>query len=642
MVGLPARGKTLISQKVCRYLQWLGITTKVFNVGNYRRKLHGAHQLHNFFDPHNPEGERSRREAATEALNDMIYWFKKEQGVVAFYDATNSTRSRREMLLAACTKHNIQVMFIESICQDEALVLHNIMDVKLSSPDYKDMDPEQAAADFKARIVHYEEAYETITEDNLTYIKLINVGSQVIINHIQGYLQSRIVYYLMNLHIAPRSIFFSRHGESLYNVMGKLGGDSDLSARGKQYAKSLPLLITTHLGNSEQLTVWTSTLRRTIQTAQHLTYPKLAWKALDELDAGVCDGMTYEEIEQQYPEDFANRDEDKFNYRYRGGESYRDVVVRLEPVIMDLERQRNILIIGHQAILRCIYAYFMNHSHEKLPYIKIPLHTLIQLTPKAYTCEEKRYKVDIEAVDTHRPKPRAGAPKTDAGQPMDHIPTEAEAKSGKNASITTTTMSTTTFRDSPYSTRHNSDYGTSRSDKVKDKEPAVAGSGALEDTARAIQAALVDRATSGSVADPAVTLPLSNIKTPSADSGPDVSGPSVPASTPPLSPVPSQVPDAAADHKVTHGSEAEGAPQGPSIASSSSNISTPAAAVNLTIETDKHVRHNLVKGDASLHPAIAWQEGTEYERTAGASPRDPVISPGGRLLPKKKENWHFP
>jgi 6-phosphofructo-2-kinase/fructose-2,6-biphosphatase 2 len=80
-------------------------------------------------------------------------------------------------------------------------------------------------------------------------------------------------------------------------------------------------------------------------------------------------------------------------------------VLRLEPVIMDLERQGNILIIGHQAILRCIYAYFMNYNQEDLPYIKIPLHTVIELTPKAYGCDEKRYKVDIEAVDTHRPKP---------------------------------------------------------------------------------------------------------------------------------------------------------------------------------------------------------------------------------------------
>ena len=65
-----------------------------------------------------------------------------------------------------------------------------------------------------------------------------------------------------------------------------------------------------------------------------------------------------------YPEDYAARDDDKYNYvrlpiailtsadyetqRYRGGESYRDVVVRLEPVIMELERQENILLVCHQ------------------------------------------------------------------------------------------------------------------------------------------------------------------------------------------------------------------------------------------------------------------------------------------------------
>jgi hypothetical protein len=60
--------------------------------------------------------------------------------------------------------------------------------------------------------------------------------------------------------------------------------------------------------------VWTSTLRRTIQTASKLNYPKLTWKSLDELDAGVCDGMTYEEIAVHYPDDYAARDDDKYNY----------------------------------------------------------------------------------------------------------------------------------------------------------------------------------------------------------------------------------------------------------------------------------------------------------------------------------------
>jgi 6-phosphofructo-2-kinase/fructose-2,6-biphosphatase 2 len=82
----------------------------------------------------------------------------------------------------------------------------------------------------------------------------------------------------------------------MFNVSGRIGGDADLSKNGRLFAESLPGLIQENLGD-QQLTVWTSTLKRTIQTAEFLSYPQLNWKALDELDAGVCDGLTYEEIE---------------------------------------------------------------------------------------------------------------------------------------------------------------------------------------------------------------------------------------------------------------------------------------------------------------------------------------------------------
>ena len=118
----------------------------------------------------------------------------------------------------------------------------------------------------------------------------------------------------------------------------------------------------------------------------------------------MCDGLTYQEIQEQYPEDFKARDDDKYNYRYRGGESYRDVVIRLEPIIMELERSENIIIVTHQAVLRCIYAYYMNVPQEKSPWMEVPLHTLIKLTPKAYSTEEQRYKANIPAVSTFREK----------------------------------------------------------------------------------------------------------------------------------------------------------------------------------------------------------------------------------------------
>jgi hypothetical protein len=77
---------------------------------------------------------------------------------------------------------------------------------------------------------------------------------------------------------------------------------------------------------------------------------------------------------------------------------------------MELERQRNILIIGHQAVLRCLYAYFMKIPLDELPYIKIPLHTVISITPRAHGCDEERYTLDIPAVDTHRDPRKSSKP----------------------------------------------------------------------------------------------------------------------------------------------------------------------------------------------------------------------------------------
>ncbi|CAD6502948.1 BgTH12-02622 [Blumeria graminis f. sp. triticale] len=407
MVGLPARGKSLIAQKACRYLRWLSVDAKVFNVGCYRRKQ-AAKPPASFFDVNNPEGERMRRAAAEEAMKEMLLWFQGG-GTIAFFDATNSSKSRRQWIKNECDANGIETLYVESKCDDEELIMSNILEVKTTSPDYDGQDPEEAARDFRDRISNYEKVYETIgeSENHLTYVKILNVGRQVIINLIQDYLQSRVVYFMMNLHIKRRSIWLSRHGESQWNVLGKIGGDAELSARGEEYARLLPTLVDKSLqGEEHPLTIWTSTLKRTIATARHLpvAYNQLQWKALDELDSGVCDNMTYAEIKEEFPEDFEARDHDKYNYRYRGGESYRDIVTRLEPIIMELERSENILIVTHQAILRCIYAYFMNKDHVKSPWMNVPLHTLIKLTPNAYGCEVELFKTDIAAVSTWRGK----------------------------------------------------------------------------------------------------------------------------------------------------------------------------------------------------------------------------------------------
>lgn len=76
MVGLPARGKTYISKKLSRYLNWIGINTKVFNLGEYRRHATDAYRSHEFFRPDNEKAMAIRQHCAEMALEDVCQWLE--------------------------------------------------------------------------------------------------------------------------------------------------------------------------------------------------------------------------------------------------------------------------------------------------------------------------------------------------------------------------------------------------------------------------------------------------------------------------------------------------------------------------------------------------------------------------------------
>lgn len=398
MVGKPARGKTHIARKITRYLNWRGHETKLFNVGNYRRRHLGAAQPARFFDPSNDEGVDARRRMAIAALDDLKRWLATK-GDVAIYDATNSTRHRRHLLQTFASENELQLIFIESICDDPNIVEANILETKVSSPDYKGVASVTAVEDFRKRIQFYTNAYEPLQDAEGSWVKIIDVGRQVITNEITGYIPSRLVFFLMNLHIQPPTIWMTRHGQSQFNQSGRIGGDSPLSEAGEQFALDLNKYVSQHLPDT--ISVWTSTLQRTIATARHLPFHRRALKELDEINAGICDGLTYRQIEDSHPSEFAARQLDKYRYRYPQGESYRDIIRRLDPIIIDIERNRSpLLIVAHQAILRALYAYLMEKPPEDCPHLPIPLHTLIQLQPKTYGCSESRVTFSSPSGDS--------------------------------------------------------------------------------------------------------------------------------------------------------------------------------------------------------------------------------------------------
>ncbi|MGD0674674.1 MAG: 6-phosphofructo-2-kinase/fructose-2,6-bisphosphatase [Polyangiaceae bacterium] len=418
MVGLPARGKTFTARKVARYLSWLGYKTRVYNVGSYRRARLGSYQPHSFFDPRNEPGHSARRAVALAALDDLLA-FLAEGGEVAIYDATNNTRDRRALVRSRCAEQGVDVVFVESICNDPEIVEANIRANKARSPDYEGVPEEEAVDDFRMRIAHYRRGYEEVEEDEGAFVKIIDVGRRMSLHRVHGYLLTRVVHFLLNLHVQPRVIWMTRHGESAFNMIGRIGGDAPLSDAGRAYAEQLGLAARERMGS--ELVVWTSTLRRTIETAEALHVPFRAWRALDEIDAGVCDGMTYSEIAEVMPHEFEARAADKFRYRYPRGESYQDVIQRLEPVIFELERERSpLLVIGHQAVLRALYAYIMDRPPQECPFVSIPLHTILELEPAAYGCEERRIERPPDVFDSDRssrpPEQRSAPPSASSFQ----------------------------------------------------------------------------------------------------------------------------------------------------------------------------------------------------------------------------------
>lgn len=421
MCGLPARGKSYITQHLKRYLTFEGFGVKVFNAGDYRRKCLGAGQCAGFYDPENAEGRKQRRELSNACLEDLLNWLGHADGAhVGILDATNSTAERREQLMKRCAAvAGVRVAFLESICTNEEVLARNY-ESKLKNADYIGWDPEAARKDFLHRTAQYERQYETIDDSEMngtiSFMKILNCGEKMVQTRCEGYLVSKVASYMLNLHIAPRVIYLTCHGMSEDNAAEKLGGDSKLTKEGKTYARRLRDFMRGELGlrdaaslidgttddtSRSELGGWllvTSQLKRVCQTSRPLVddahfvvrsgMRRVHTALLNEMSTGIYDGYTAKDFHKLAPKDYKAREADRLRYRYPMGESYLDLMQRVKPVAFEIEREkRPALVIAHQAVLRTIIAFFRGTPLDEMATLDVPLHHVLKLTINAHGCE---------------------------------------------------------------------------------------------------------------------------------------------------------------------------------------------------------------------------------------------------------------
>eukprot|EP00924_Labyrinthula_sp_SR-Ha-C_P008414 snap_masked-scaffold_11-processed-gene-12.47-mRNA-1 protein AED:0.00 eAED:0.00 QI:0/-1/0/1/-1/1/1/0/459 len=435
LCGMPARGKSYLSKKLSTYLTWIGIKVKVFNAGAYRRKLEGAGQTADYYDFGNEKARQEREEIAKTCFTDLLNWLKTE-GEVALFDATNTTQFRRRKILEWSSSNGyVPVLFLESICTDEDILEKNYR-LKLHNEDYKGKDREVALADFKKRVAKYQAIYETIgetpEEENYSYIKVYNVGRKVIINNCFGWLQSQVVSILQNFHISPRRILLSRHGESISCLDNVIGRDADLTDQGQKFSeKLLKFMKSLHKisfdseveedidetnlfleskvqlepaspkslsgdeavsSSFQKVILYSSVLKRateTIEPIAKITATNVIYTtALNELNGGLFEGLTRRQLQVDFPEEYYERQGNKAFYRYPGGESYMDVVQRLQPIVLDLERAKeDVLIVSHTAPIRALLGYFLGKSVEEMVHFELPDQTVFEIQPCPFDCK---------------------------------------------------------------------------------------------------------------------------------------------------------------------------------------------------------------------------------------------------------------
>ncbi|KAA8913151.1 6-phosphofructo-2-kinase-domain-containing protein [Sphaerosporella brunnea] len=412
-VGLPARGKTHVTVALLRYLRWLGVKSRAFHLGDYRRAHMGPGKdvPHDYFFVNaSAEAVKLRQTILQKCRLDLYHFFDHEKGQVAIYDAVNPLAEGRRQLAKEFLKHDIQTIFIESYVDDPSIIEENVRSVKISSPDYAGWNADDAVKHYIKRMEAKIPHFETMDEKELNYIKMINAGQKYrVMNCRFGYLPNRIVFYLMNLHVKSRRTYFARAGNSEEEHTYK--ADAGLSDKGRIYSKCLAEALEEHrkkeleeflqLGGSESefrtLTVWTSTRLRTIETADPLKEKGFTVRdktQLSQLNPGDAENLTEEALKAKFPQHWEEHQEDPYHHRYPRAESYHDLAVRSEPIILELEREKNdLLIIAHESVLRVLYGYLMACSTQDIPFLSFPRNEIVEIIPASYNNEAKRIKI---------------------------------------------------------------------------------------------------------------------------------------------------------------------------------------------------------------------------------------------------------
>lgn len=164
-------------------------------------------------------------------------------------------------------------------------------------------------------------------------------------------------------------LVFVRHGQTEGNAAGRWEGwrEGTLTPLGRAQAGALARRLADEFGRHGIAAIYTSPLRRAGETAQivaaALGLEPVGVEGLKEINFGMLDGITLEEMEAQHPQLFARwKDRQDVQFQWPGGERRIDLFRRAARACDEILSQHSadcVVLVTHGGTLRACLAHLL-------------------------------------------------------------------------------------------------------------------------------------------------------------------------------------------------------------------------------------------------------------------------------------------
>lgn len=183
-------------------------------------------------------------------------------------------------------------------------------------------------------------------------------------------------------------LFFIRHGQTDWNLYGKIQGSHDIELNDTGIIQAEELSKKVLELNYKFSKIYSSPQKRAVKTAEILSrvtnMDYMPMEGLEEINLGEWEGLSWKEVKEKYPTEY---EEWYMNRRYAKppkGESYQDVLERVLTAMHKIidENSHDVAIVTHSAVIMCLQCYITNTPFDEMMKFKTDNSTITEADSK--------------------------------------------------------------------------------------------------------------------------------------------------------------------------------------------------------------------------------------------------------------------